>query len=203
MNSIPVVVFDLGKVLLDFDYTRVFRRFSDAGGPAPDTVRQVLMESSLLAEYESGQLDSAAFYRRLRSELSLTLDYAAFRASFADIFSPIPEMIAAQANLRARGVPTFVLSNTNEIAVSHIRERYPFFHRFDGYALSHEVGAMKPATPIYEALEARARRTGSDLVYLDDLELNVAAAIARGWRALVHTSPQTSLEFLRDAGCPA
>ena len=202
MNPQRAVVFDLGKVLLDFDYSKVVHRLAEAGRGDAAEVRRALLESSLLHEYESGRIDSATFYRRLQSALDLTLDYPSFRAGFGDIFSPIAEMIAAQTALRARGIPTFILSNTNEIAISHIRERYPFFHQFDGYILSHEIGVMKPDAPVYQALESTANRTGADLFYLDDVNENVAAAAARGWQAVVHTSPQASLALLRDAGFP-
>jgi glucose-1-phosphatase len=202
MNSHRAVVFDLGKVLLDFDYGIVVQRLAAAGPGDPARVRSLLLESSLLHRYESGQIDSAQFYRQMQSALDLSLDYKAFRDAFGDIFSPIPEMIAAQTNLRAHGVPTWVLSNTNEIAVTHIRERYPFFHEFDGWVLSHEVGALKPDAHIYQALEAQAERTGSEVFYLDDVPANVAAARTRGWHAIVHTSSLSSLAQLRDAGFP-
>jgi HAD superfamily hydrolase (TIGR01509 family) len=203
MSCQHAVVFDLGKVLLDFDYSKVVDRLVQAGRADSARVRHALLESSLLQEYESGLIDSAAFYHRLQSALDLALDFPAFRAGFGDIFSPIPEMIAAQTNLRNRGIPTYILSNTNEIAISHIRERYPFFQQFDGHVLSHEVGSLKPAAPIYQALETRAERTGPNLFYLDDLRENVAAAAARGWQVIHHTSPQTSVALLRDAGFPA
>ena len=202
MNPPRAVVFDLGKVLLDFDYSKVVHRLAEAGRGGVVEARRALLESSLLHEYESGRIDSESFYQRLQSALDLTLDYPGFRAGFGDIFSPIPEMIAAHARLRAWGIPTFILSNTNEIAISHIQERYPFFHQFDGCVLSHEIGALKPGASIYQALESRAGRFGPDLFYLDDLGENVAAAAARGWQAVVHTSPQASLTSLRDAGFP-
>jgi FMN phosphatase YigB (HAD superfamily) len=200
VNPPRAVVFDLGKVLLDFDYSKVVRRLAEAGRGGVVEARRALLESSLLHEYESGRIDSESFYQRLQSALDLTLDYSGFRAGFGDIFSPIAEMIAAHARLRAQGIPTFILSNTNEIAISHIQERYPFFHQFDGWVLSHEIGALKPGASIYQALESRAGRSGPDLFYLDDLGENVVAAAARGWQAVVHTSPQASLASLRDAG---
>lgn len=202
MNSPHTVVFDLGKVLLDFDYTKVVERLAQAGPAHPAEVRRTLLESSWLLELESGQLDSQSFYQRLRQTLQLNLDYQSFRDAFGDIFTPIPDMIAAQAALRARNIPTFILSNTNEIAVSHIRQRYPFFHQFNGHILSHEIGALKPAAAIYQALETQAGRRGTDLFYLDDLAENLAAAAQRGWQTALHTSPQSSIQLLRAAGFP-
>ena len=53
-------------------------------------------------------------------------------------------MIQLHAALRQQGIPTYIFSNTNELAVSHIRRTFPFFANFDGYILSYEHGAMKP-----------------------------------------------------------
>ena len=81
-----------------------------------------------------------------------------FARVFADIFSEIKPMIAMQAALRAHGVPTYIFSNTNGIAVTHIRRNFPFFANFDGYIYSYEHGAMKPDARIYEVVE-RVDRT--------------------------------------------
>jgi HAD superfamily hydrolase (TIGR01509 family) len=200
MSSGRAVIFDLGKVLLDFDYSLVIQRLAKAGSASEGQVRQTLLETSLLLDYESGQLDSVTFHDRLRSALALELDYATFREQFGDIFTPIPGMIEAHSAVCARGFPTFVFSNTNEIAIAHIREYYPFFSKFDGYVLSYEVGAMKPSETIYASLEQRADCAAADLFYLDDRPENVEAACARGWRAHVHTGTESSLTALRDAG---
>ena len=61
---------------------------------------------------------------------------------------------------------------------------------FDGYIFSYEVGAMKPEAKIYEALEKLAGRRGADIVYLDDRAENVAAGAARGWRTILHETPE-------------
>ena len=101
-------------------------------------------------------------------------------------------MIALHAELRRRGIPTYIFSNTNDLAVEHIRRNFPFFKNFDGYIYSYEVGAMKPDAKIYEALEKLAGRRGADIVYLDDRPENVAGGAARGWQAILHETPEKS-----------
>ena len=51
---------------------------------------------------------------------------------------------------------------------------------------------MKPDAKIYEALEKLTGRRGKEIVYLDDRPENVAAGAARGWRAILHESPEKS-----------
>jgi HAD superfamily hydrolase (TIGR01509 family) len=200
MSAGAAVIFDLGKVLLDFDYSVVIRRLAEAGSVTEQQVRRTLLETALLYDYESGRLDSVAFHRRVQSALGLELDYASFREQFGDIFTPIPQMIEAHAIVRGRGFSTFIFSNTNEIAIAHIRKQYPFFGDFDGYVFSYQVGAMKPAEAIYASMEQEAGRVRADLFYLDDRPENVEAARARGWRGHVHTDAPSSLTALRDAG---
>jgi glucose-1-phosphatase len=200
MKSTRAVVFDLGKVLLDFDYSRAIQRLAEAGTRDLRAVRHMLLEDSLLNDYETGEIESADFYARLRNGLGLKLSYGAFREAFADIFTPIPPMIALHGRLRAESISTFVFSNTNEIAIAHIRTVYPFFREFDGHILSYEARAMKPDPRMYAALEQRSARLGGELIYLDDRPENVAAAAQRGWHALLHTDAESSRTALREAG---
>jgi HAD superfamily hydrolase (TIGR01509 family) len=59
---------------------------------------------------------------------------------------------------------------------------------------------MKPQPKIYEAMEQMAGRQGVDLVYLDDRAENIAAGAARGWRAILHESPEKSRQALAAMG---
>jgi FMN phosphatase YigB (HAD superfamily) len=187
-----VVAFDLGKVLLDFDYSIGARKLATQSDlPATEFQRQ-LDQSPLLHTYESGGITRAQFFDHIRSITGYRGSLAEFSASFADIFSEIPEMIALHAAVRERGVPVFIFSNTNDLAIEHVRSRFPFFAGFTGYIFSHEVGAMKPAPKIYEALEAVCGQRGDRILYVDDRAENIAVAAARGWRTVLHTDPARS-----------
>jgi 2-haloacid dehalogenase len=185
----PVLIFDLGKVLVDFDYSIAARKLTARSARPPEDLHAFLGSSPLLVDYESGRLNRQEFYSAIRDAIGFQGDVVEFGGYFADIFSEIPEMIALHAELRQKGFKTYIFSNTNDLAVEHVRRGFPFFADFDGYICSHEVGAMKPLPKIYEAMEKLCGRSGADLVYLDDRAENVAAGSARGWRAILHESP--------------
>ncbi|HMO66599.1 MAG TPA: HAD family phosphatase [Verrucomicrobiota bacterium] len=199
----PAVVFDLGKVLLDFDYAPVLRRLAATGRASLADIRRQLDQGALLHAYERGELTAAEFHRAVAEATGSTLGYDEFAQLFADIFTGIPEMIALHAALRGAGVPTFIFSNTNGLAVEHVRRTFAFFNAFDGHVLSYEHGVMKPHARLYEVVEQLAGRRGAELVYLDDRAENVAAAAARGWRVVHHADPATSRAALRAFGLPA
>src|SRR5688572_19198566 len=163
MTKPSIVVFDLGKVLVDFDYSIAGRRIAAQADLSPAEVQKFLDHSPLLYRYETGLMTRQAFYETVRQHTGFRGSFAEFGQFFADIFWEIPLMVEIQATLRRRGIPTYIFSNTNDLAIEHIRRNFPFFSNFDGYILSYEVGAMKPDAKIYEALEKLAGKRGADI----------------------------------------
>jgi FMN phosphatase YigB (HAD superfamily) len=192
MTSAPAIIFDLGKVLVDFDYSIAARKIAARSEQAPEDLHAFLGSSPLLVDYESGRLTREMFYEKIRDAIGFHGDLAEFGNHFAEIFTEMPGTIALHAELRRRGFKTFIFSNTNDLAIEHVRRDFPFFKNFDGYIFSYEVGGMKPQPEIYSAMEKMCGRTGADLVYLDDRAENIAAGAARGWRAILHASPEKS-----------
>jgi FMN phosphatase YigB (HAD superfamily) len=197
VNERPVIIFDLGKVLVDFDYSIAARQLAVRSAKAPADLHAFLGSSPLLVEYESGRITRRQLYEAIRGAIDFAGGLEEFGGYFADIFSEISAMTALHADLRRRGYRTFIFSNTNDLAIEHVRADFPFFQQFDGYILSYEVRAMKPHPPIYEALETLSGRRGADIVYLDDRSDNIAAGAERGWRTVLHETPEKTLAALR------
>ncbi len=193
MQKPHAVVFDLGKVLLDFDYARLAANMREHCDLSVADIITALNQSPLLHRYETGLLTSQAFFEEVKQLSGFRHDYARFEPLFADIFSPIPEMISLHQRLHQRGTPTYIFSNTNDIAVNHIRRQYPFFHNFTGYILSYEHRAMKPDPRIYHVVEKVTGRSGSQLLYIDDRLENIEQARRHNWHVIHHLDPQPTI----------
>jgi glucose-1-phosphatase len=200
MNHAPAFIFDLGKVLVDFDYTIAARKVAARSHKSPADLHAFLGSSPLLVEYESGRLTRQAFYEHIRDAIGFQGDVAEFGSYFADIFSAMPDTIALHEELRQKGFKTYIFSNTNDLAIEHIRRNFPFFAHFDGYIFSCEVGGMKPHPEIYAAMEKLTGKRGADLIYLDDRLENIEAGAARGWRAIHHETGTKSRQALQKLG---
>jgi len=194
-----VVVFDLGKVLLDFDYGRVAQRLAPASNKSPSEFQSALDQSPLLHRYESGRMDTPDFFQAIREVTGFKGGFELFQEAFADIFTPVETMIGLHASIRSRGIPTFIFSNTNEIAVRHIRTRYPFFNGFDGYVFSYEAGALKPDPSIYDAVESLTQRNGPAILYIDDRLENIQTARTRHWQTIHHQQPDDTRRIVNAA----
>ena len=192
----PVVVFDLGKVLVDFDYSIAARKVAARSTKSLQDLASFLSASPLLIQYERGEVNRQEFFEQIRDAIGFHGDLAEFGGYFADIFTEIPPMIALHAELRRRGFKTYIFSNTNDLAIEHVERNFPFFKNFDGYIYSYEVGTMKPDAKIYAAMEELCGRKGQDIIYLDDRSENIQAGLARGWKAFVHETPEKSRAVL-------
>ena len=195
--KVRAVVFDLGKVLVDFDYGIAVRKLAENSAASVEEVSRVIDQSPLLFRYEGGLMSTQQFFDEVRRQIGFRGEFQEFAAAFADIFSEMPEMISLQAELRARGFPTFILSNTNDIAVSHIRRRFPFFANFTGYVLSYEQAALKPHRKIYELTEQHAGAHGGEILFIDDRAENVEGASKLGWQTICHRSAEESIGKVR------
>ncbi len=189
MNPPKIVVFDLGKVLVDFDYSIAIPRIAAHSPLSVAGIKTFFFHSPLLVDYESGRLTRREFFEQARRATGFQGTMEEFGEFFADIFTAIPPMIELHAGLHRRGILTYIFSNTNDLAIEHVRRNFPFFREFDGYIYSYEVKAMKPDPKIYEALEKLTRRHGAEILYIDDRPENVAGGAARGWQTILHETP--------------
>jgi HAD superfamily hydrolase (TIGR01509 family) len=194
------VVFDLGKVLVDFDYAIAARRIAARGDMTLLQIAQYIAQSPLFAHYETGTITTRQFYDEVRRVTGFRGDLAEFSECFADIFFPVEPMIQLQAALRRRGLKSYIFSNTNELAVDHVRRHFPFYDNFDGHILSYQHGVMKPAPGLYEVVEREAGRRGAEILYLDDRPENIATGAARGWQVILQESPEKTQAAIQQLG---
>jgi len=190
MNTSKAIVFDLGKVLVDFDYSIAARKVATRSTRQVADLQHFLSGSSVLQRFEHGDFTREQFFAEIQKLTGFTGSLQEFVNDFADIFVPIPSMIDLHADLRRQGFKTYIFSNTNDIAVEHISREFPFFKDFDGYIYSYKVGSMKPDLRIYEAMEKLCGRVCEDIVYIDDRAENIAAGASRGWWTVLHESTE-------------
>jgi putative hydrolase of the HAD superfamily len=177
---IKTVIFDLGKVIVPFDFKRGYRAMAElCPYPAEEIPKRIGM-TDLVTRFECGLVEPRAFVDQLCAILGLRLEYARFCEIWSSIFLPetlIPESLLEGLHRRYR---LLVLSNTNAIHFGMVRENYPLLRHFDEFVLSHEVGALKPSPRIYAEAIARAGCEPGECFFTDDIPEYVAGARAAG-----------------------
>ena len=119
-----------------------------------------------------------------------------------------PEMVAGAiggtveivAELRARKVPLYALSNWSAETFPIVLKRFEFLHWFQGIVLSGEVRLLKPDPRIFHLFFKTHGIDPADAVYIDDLRANVEAATALGMHGIVFADPASLREELVKLG---
>ncbi|HEX5790584.1 MAG TPA: HAD family phosphatase [Luteolibacter sp.] len=173
-------LFDIGRVLLDFDFETSLARLLPADVEDPRARLSLLLERK--DELEAGRIPADEFIDWALDTLGSKATPDQFRHAWRDIFTPNEPMWKVVGALAAAGHKLVLFSNINSIHVPWIYEAYPCFSAFHGAVMSFEVGAIKPEPAIYRhAIEMHGLDPAQTL-YIDDLAENVAAGRAAGLR---------------------
>src|SRR5215470_5371258 len=100
-----VVVFDLGKVLVDFDYTIAARKIASKGKMMAEKIYEFIALSFLLFKYETGLITRQEFFNAVCEATGYRGDIEEFGEFFADIFFFIEPMVELQSALCKGGIP--------------------------------------------------------------------------------------------------
>lgn len=171
-------LFDIGRVLLDFDFeSSLSRLLPDEIEDPRDRLSRLLERKD---ELESGHVAADDYIAWALKVMGSDASHEEFREAWCDIFTPNEAMWQRVHELKADGHKLVLLSNINSIHSPWIYEAYPEFELFDGAVMSFEVGCIKPQPAIYEyALEAHGLEVDQTL-YIDDVPENVDAGRAVG-----------------------
>lgn len=195
------IIFDLGRVIVPFEFGRGYQQISALNGLTVDEIRARIAQDDLVIRYESGQIPSADFVAELGRRLDFNLSVEEFTSMWSAIFEPytlIPESLPE--TLRANGYRVLLLSNTNDMHFNWIRPRYPILDHFDGYVLSHEVGALKPSPTIYAAAIEKSGVAPHECFFTDDIAAYIEGAKQAGMDAVQFESHDQIVEALRSRG---
>ncbi len=179
------ILFDLGNVILDFDFTPAFRKLSGASRRSAAEIKTFFLSSGLEALYDGGKISSRQFYAHVKKELKHGLDYAKFRKIWNEIFTLNREI----ADLIRRLHPHYrlvLISNTNEMHYEYIRLKYPVMRHFDRKILSFKEKIRKPDARIYRKAIKACRAVAGEIFYIDDREDLTEAASALGLKTFTY-----------------
>ena len=165
-TNIKILVFDLGNVLINFDWNRAVNGLKKIDENIDSKLPQIF-GSDLMISYEKGVISTEEFYRQLMRMLDMRIDLPLFKKIFSDIFTCNEDLIRLLPQLRKR-YKIYALSNTCEMHIDWIEDNFSFLKNFNELVLSYRVGHMKPEEEIfYEVLKRSNLRPGEHF-YIDD-----------------------------------
>jgi putative hydrolase of the HAD superfamily len=194
MPNRDCIIFDVGRVLFDFDHERSFERLERLGARF---CRSTFFEQFQVDRYERGELSSEEFLLLLEAHLPPEFPREVLVEHWQDIFTPIPEMLALLSRLKEQYC-VYLLSNTCELHWQFLDSRFGIESLAHGCVTSFGARVRKPETEIYRYLEQRFALSADNCIFIDDIRENVEAAQKLGWRGVQHRSSAETIRRLDD-----
>jgi putative hydrolase of the HAD superfamily len=201
------VVFDLGAVLFTWRPVEIVSEAFPTHAATPGQARQLahaMFGHADWQDYDRGLLEMDTVVDRLASRLEL--DRHALETlvqEIGDSLLPMEETIAVLQSLRAKrrvgaGVRgLYFLSNMPRPYARELEQKHTFLQHFDGGIFSGDVLMSKPQPDIYQLLQSRYQLEPAQTVFIDDLQGNVDAAKALGWKGIQFQSAAQLADELR------
>ena len=181
--KISALIFDIGNVLLPFNYMRATQRLMDRNGLThpPEEGRIIQIRH----EYERGRIGRAEFLVLVKEAFQHTDSDESFVEIWCDIFEENTPLHAKIPTLAA-AYPLYLLSNIGCIHHEFIQSRYPIFAHFTAGVYSYEAGVLKPNPRIYQIAQERFGVVPEETLFIDDLPENIEAARTAGFQGFVY-----------------
>jgi len=186
-RNISVIVFDLGNVLLPFDYNKLLTKLEKVEGGLGEHFEEIYYSNyEFHRNFERGKISEEKFIERMLEILNHKIDSATFCNYYANIFEVNEDVVALLPKLKEK-YKLIILSNTDPIHTKYGWEHYELLQHFDELILSHEAGAVKPEEEIYRAAEKASGANSEEHLFIDDIEEYVDAAKNLGWDGILFT----------------
>lgn len=185
-----VVIFDLGGVLLEWNPRHLYRKLF-----ADEAAMEAFLADVCTTGWNERQDAGRPFAEGVAELMPRHADkrelIEAFGARFDEMIpGAIDGSVAILAELKARGVPVYGISNWSAETFPPQRERFPFLGWLDGLVISGEEGVIKPDPRIFRILLERYGIAPASAVFVDDVAKNAAAAAALGLHGVHFRSPE-------------
>ena len=179
------LVFDFGKVLVEYDFVDFFRRL------IPDARRcmqlaSIMTDDETLRRFDREEKPIEELVKDLISENPAFEDeIRLFAERYPEIITgEMPGMKELLVRLKGEGFSLYGLSNwCSKVYVT--MGQYDIFQLMDGYVISSEEHLVKPEAGIYHRLYEKFGLKPEECIFADDKQENIEGARMTGMRGIV------------------
>lgn len=207
VQGIDAIIFDFGNVLIDLDYPRVIREFSEVAKKNKEEIEELVVTAPVLQKFEMGMTTPDEFRSKMNSILGTNMGEAQFDAIWNSMLKSITKERMNKVLQIGEKYQTFILSNTNIIHEMAYEEMImeetgrPSLRDFvKEVYYSHEIGMRKPNLNCYNFVIDDIGLYASRMLFLDDRLDNVEAAQKAGMKAVQIFDPDKQLNEIFGLG---
>jgi putative hydrolase of the HAD superfamily len=197
-SGLKAVVFDYGKVISHPPADSVTVDLAALAGLPVKTLEGLIPRYR--SDYDRGLFDAAGYYEVMLGGGGIHADRRTLERMAAidlDSWSRVNEKtVRLMEWVKEAGFKLGILSNMPFDFLAMARKRFPVFSMPDVGIFSCETGSVKPEAAIYRTLISALGCEPREIVFFDDIQVNVDGAGALGINAFLWEGPEAAREII-------
>ena len=182
MRDVEAVVFDVGRVLIQWELRALFEKLIDDPAELDWFLANVVTEEWHFQHDAGRPLDEMVPERQAEFPDHAHLIDAYAMRFLETIPGPVPGTAALVERLAARGMPLYAITNFGAEFWAMFRPTEPVLDRFAEIVVSGQEKLAKPDPAIFELAAGRFGHAPGAMLFIDDNLANVDAARSLGWQ---------------------
>jgi HAD superfamily hydrolase (TIGR01509 family) len=180
--KIKTILFDLGNVLAYIDFTAFWHELGFL--QEQESSRYADGYKIWTRQYETGFISTHEYLQGLRTVFNKRFTNERLEHAFGNILlEPVDGMMDIVRRV-SRTHQTALVSNTNEIHYAASLKKFEVLGLLHQHYLSYRLHVMKPAQGFYNAIIKDQKINSAEMLFIDDLPVNVEGARAAGMHAV-------------------
>jgi len=185
------IIFDLGGVLLDIDFSKTRNAFIESGVLNFDDYFHQSHSDPLFTDLEKGLITPAKFYEVFRVETGLSLSDETIQSNWNALLGTFRNNSLAMLKSLKKNYKLFLFSNTNLIHFVSFIDAFEkqftgevFHEYFEKAYYSHEMNYRKPDIESFQFIIKENNLVPAETLFVDDTLINIKGAEAAGLQTL-------------------
>lgn len=202
MNQIKNIIFDLGGVLLNIDYSKTEDAFKELGIDNFDAIYSQAQQSDLFDRFESGKITEQYFFEELKKHVPDEVSIMQLKTAWNSMLLDFPTERLNLLKEVTKNYRTFLFSNTNETHINEFENIIQIQHGlsnldplFEKVYFSNKVQIRKPNGEAFEFVLQQNSLNLEETIFFDDSLQHIKGAESIGLKSIFVQKPNTILDF--------
>ncbi|ERI90169.1 HAD hydrolase, family IA, variant 3 [Clostridiales bacterium oral taxon 876 str. F0540] len=191
------VIFDIGRVLLDFEPLIYLNKVYSGNNLSKLLYEEIFCSKEWVMLDEGSITDNDAVNIFCKRNPNYNKEVMQIMNNWTDILYPIEETVQVLETLKNNNYKIYLLSNFHYSAFNQVYNKYKFLRLADGMVISSHINLLKPNKEIYNHLLDKYSLNASESIFVDDTIANIEAAKTIGITAIHFKNPNQLKDDLK------
>ncbi|MFA5026223.1 MAG: HAD family phosphatase [Candidatus Shapirobacteria bacterium] len=193
---IKAITFDLDGVYFTQNSIDAFIQNFPKKITDPDRMVYVLAKSDEMSKFKKGIISEVDYWSYVQQEFDTKISLEEISQLFMDSYQVNPNVVEIVKKVRKLGIKTCICTNNYPTRINALNKKFNFLNNFDVQVFSYQVATMKPDIEIFQSLVEKSGCQPNEIIFADDKQSNVDAALSLDINAFLYTNFPDFLEKL-------